>query len=97
MVAPETHPDRTQGGKMKAIRTHDYRIDGYRNVNLSKSRSAAGIRPLRSSGGEKEQQEELFTRSEYHEMETIKVFAKVRAYVANRNVSCNRASEKWFE
>ena len=31
---------------MKAIRTHDYRIDGYGNVNfIKKSISAAGIRP----------------------------------------------------
>jgi hypothetical protein len=38
MVAPGTHPDRTQGGKMKAIRTHDYRIDGYGNVNFYQNR-----------------------------------------------------------
>ena len=36
MVAPGTHPDRTEGGKMKAIRTHDYRIDGYGNVSFVK-------------------------------------------------------------
>jgi hypothetical protein len=36
MVATGTHSDPTQGGKMKAIRTHDYRIEGYGNVNFVK-------------------------------------------------------------
>ena len=40
---------------MKAVRSHDYRIDGYGNANLSKSISAAGILPTRFFGGEKEQ------------------------------------------
>jgi hypothetical protein len=36
MVAARTHPDRTEGGKMKAVRSQDYRIDGYGNVNFIK-------------------------------------------------------------
>jgi hypothetical protein len=36
MVVHGTHPDRTEGGKMKAVRTHDYRIAGYGNVNFIK-------------------------------------------------------------
>jgi hypothetical protein len=39
MVAPGTHPDRTEGGKMKAIRTHNYQIDGYGYVNFIKKNS----------------------------------------------------------
>ena len=43
---------------MKAVRSHDYRIDGYGNVNFIKSISAADIRSSRFFGGGKEQKEE---------------------------------------
>jgi hypothetical protein len=39
---------------MKAVRSHDYRVDGYGNVNFIKV-SAVGILPTRFFGGEKEQ------------------------------------------
>jgi hypothetical protein len=38
----------------------------------------------------------LLARSEYPEMEALKLFAKVRAYVAQPEFSCNRASEEWL-
>jgi hypothetical protein len=34
MVAAKAHSHGSEGGKMKAVRTHDYRIDGYGNVNF---------------------------------------------------------------
>jgi hypothetical protein len=39
----------------------------------------------------------LLARSEYPEMEAIKLFAKVGPMLPSRNVSCNRASEEWSE
>jgi hypothetical protein len=43
---------------MKAVRSHDYRIDGYGNVKFIKSISATDIRLSRFFGGEKEQKTE---------------------------------------
>jgi hypothetical protein len=57
MVAAGTHSDRTEGGKMKAVRSHDTASTEYGNVNF-KSISATGILPTRFFEGEKEQKTE---------------------------------------
>jgi hypothetical protein len=36
MVAARAHSDRSEGGKMKAVRTHDYQIEGYGTVTFIK-------------------------------------------------------------
>jgi hypothetical protein len=43
---------------MKAVRSHDYHIDGYGNVNFIKVDIGSGHSTFKVFGGEKEQKEE---------------------------------------
>src|SRR5208282_4415869 len=42
VVAAGTHSDRGEGGKMKAVRTHEYRIDGYGTVMFIRTHLGSG-------------------------------------------------------
>ena len=39
----------------------------------------------------------LLARSEYPEMEAIKLFARFEPMLPSRNVSCSRVPKEWFE
>jgi hypothetical protein len=42
MVAAEIHSDRSEGGKMKAVRTHDYAIQDYGKISFGRRDAGSG-------------------------------------------------------